>query len=254
MLLTHSSGWQFWRNSRRRAESASILQHHCEFSAARINIDGRDIATPTSSSLNEHLREVGQARFNFVTGAFENTRSKVAASNIVFELAEPCKPALSLLRPSLSAYSVKQGDLNLWTQGTRFGNTLRPDGESSSAWMLQFVRGGKNVSIRRTRKRDRYRAVLTMNLIGAGNTEPLRLKIVRHGVLIYDSPAWVADQRLEAFRGCTLLLADDQLQTDLSGLQLVRNEHFLNVVLRERRLLELGEEYFVRAEELVNFS
>lgn len=251
--IQHRNSWKFWQSASRRANTASIVRQHCAFSAARIFIDNRELETPISASLNDHVREIGGGQFNAIVGAFETTQTRVPASSISFDLAQEGEPALSVLRPSLSSYVVRQDCMNLWAQGTKSNNTLRPDGQSSSAWMLHFRQDGKDISLRLVRKRDRYRAILVMNIHGAGNTEPLRLKIVRHGVLVLDSQAPTTDTRLDQFQGCVLVLADDRIETDLSGLQLVQNEQFVDRITECVSLLEAGLDYFTRGESLMTF-
>jgi hypothetical protein len=251
--LTHKNSWKFWESASRRAETASIVRQHCTFSAGRILIDGQELKPPPSSDLNEHVRELGGGSFNAMTGGFQIGQIRVPASNISFDLAQDGEPAVAVLRPSHSSYVVRQDWLNLWAQGTRSSNTLRPDGLSSSAWMLHFRKGKKNVSMRVARKRDRYRAVLVMNIHGAGNSEGLRLKIVRHGVLLLDGQVPSTDSTFEAFRGCVLLMADDTMETDLTGLQLVKNQHYIERILAFEELLKSGLEYFTKAESLVTF-
>ena len=92
----------------------------------------------------------------------------------------------SLSALALSAYLVRREVMNVWAQGMRVNNNLKPDGQSSAAWMLQFRRQGENISMRWARKRDRYSVVLGLNFKNAGSKEPPRFTIVRSGVTLVE--------------------------------------------------------------------
>lgn len=248
LRVYHRGSWKFWLGAAGRAESVSLLQHHARFSPARIVIDGSELETPQASVLNDHI--VALESFRQISTS--RKRARVPAELVYFELAETGLPAVSLLRPSLSAYVIRKNNLNLWASGTRPGNTLLPDGESSAAWVLQFRRNSQNLSMRLVRKRDRFRVVLSYNIDEAAQHRPLKILIVRDGVLLAEKDLLDTGSELEALQGCTLLLADNDLMTDLSGLQLVDTKQLERQISKFRYLKPIMDDYLDRAKTLLN--
>jgi len=248
LYVRHRPSWRLWRHASRRADAASLLRHKAVYSPARVVINKEEMAAAPAFLLNDHLRGMSEAT-RLVGSRWRSTR--VAASNLCFQLAQEREDSVTLLRPALSAYVVRQNHLNLWVSGIRASNTLVPDGESSVAWALQYRRRGENISMRKVRKRDLFQAVLALNRHGSGEGEHLRVKVVRHGVTLFDQSLLPTDDRLEDFAGCVLLFADSELPTELSGLKLGPTEALIRKVDRFRPLLEEAENYWKQARSLL---
>lgn len=247
--VTHAHPWKFWRGARHRAESAAVLRAYCRYSAAKLVVDGAELAAAPTSEINSHVKSPV-----FRPGDYTADLSySEPLSNILFQLADEDEPALGMTRPSLSAFLVRRSVMNVWAQGMRVNNTLRPDGQSSAAWMLQFRRDGENISMRWARKRDRYSAVLGLNVKNAGCQEPPRFTIVRSGVTLIERS--IRDPELDqAFRGCHLLLADETLTTDLSGFQYVEDESFRERLLSYAPLVEEARQYYQIGREMMSIE
>ena len=245
--VSHANPWMFWKGARHRAESAAVLLQFCRHSAAKIVLDGTDLVIASASEVNSHVQ-----RLSYEPGELTSSINFTEpASNILFELAAEDGPALGISRPSLSAYLVRREVMNVWAQGMRVNNTLRPDGQSSAAWMLQFRREGENISMRWARKRDRYSVVLGLNFKNAGSHEPPRFTIVRSGVTLVERA--LQDPELdEAFRGCHLLIADETMTTDLSGFQYVEDDSFRQRLLSYAPLVAVARDYYEIGREMMN--
>ena len=245
--VAHANPWMFWKGARHRAELAAVLRQFCRHSAAKIVLDGTDLVIASASEINSHVQRLAYEPAE-LTSSMNFTEP---ASNILFELADEDGPALGVSRPSLSAYLVRREVMNVWAQGMRVNNTLRPDGQSSAAWMLQFRRDGENISMRWARKRDRYSAVLGLNFKNAGSKEPPRFTIVRSGVTLVERA--IKDPELEdTFQGCHLLIADETLGTDLTGFQYVEDEAFRRRLLSYAPLVEEARAYYRIGREMMN--
>lgn len=239
--VSHSNSWKFWEGAGRRAEAASIISRFCKYSAAKIFVDGREQTVETASVVNEHIVRVDLP-----------LDSRQPAANILFELASDEEPAFGLLRPSLSAYLVRRDVMNVWASGMRVNNTLKPDGQSSAAWMLQFRRDGEDISMRWVRKRDRFSVVLGLNVNSRAAAEPPQLKLIRSGVTMLEREIRNDQTFREAFQGCTLILADETLETDLTGFQYIENEEFREHLLSFTPLVEAARSYHEIGKEMMN--
>lgn len=241
LSVTHGDVWKFWLHARRRAQSAAILRKECAFSPARLVIDGWQAETANPSVFNV---------LEDITDLTDYGLRKHPASNVLFTLPEEGDPVLCLQRPSMSAYLVRKEVMNVWATGMRVNNTLVPDGVSTAAWMLQFRRGGENLSMRWVHKRDLFKSVIAFHFDNKLSKRPPRLQVVRAGVLLCDEE--IADSELRAmFRGCVILLADDALDTDLTGFQLIKNEAYLQAIRRLEPQLEAAREYFEIGAEMM---
>lgn len=245
LKVTHSKPWKFWTHARRRLESAALLRERCGFSPARVVIDGWQMDTSNASILNtltdyEHLEP----------GSFGR---RIPASNILFSLAQDGQPRFALQRPSMSAYLVRKDVMNVWATGMRVRNTMSPDGVSTAAWMLQFRRDNENISMRWVHKRDFYQAAVAFNFRNKRSVGAPRLMVVRAGVLLSDEEI-VNDELRKLFRGCTILLADDTLETDLTGFQLVRNQALWDTIRSLESLFEPALEYYAVGAEMMRIS
>lgn len=249
----HERLWNPLKVQRRISESESVLTDSCLHSSVSIVFNGHELCPPAASELNAHLTDFGGSRFNPSSGVFEPTPLPVAASSILFELATEQRSALAVLRPPLDEYRTVRGNLNVWARALSPNNTLRPNGRGVPAWMLQYRQAGRNLSAQERPERELCKSVLTMNLHAAGNLEPMRLFVVRHGVLISHAEPLSSDFEVDAYRGCTLLTADDHLNTDISGLSLRRDEALKEYLHRCLELLQAGEEYFEECAKYVHF-
>lgn len=245
LSVLHPKTWKFWLGAKRRASAAKVLESNCRYSGAKIIIDGLEQEINPSSVLNLHLRERQMYQNNYWL------YSNVPMDNILYLMASPEDSRFCLTRPSLSAYVVRSEHMNLWASGTRVNNTLKPDGESSAAWMLQFVQEGENVSMRFAPKRVPCRAVLGLNLNNKGKDEVFRVKIVRSGVTVLEKSMEDFEERFEVFRGCILIFADEELETDLTGFQVIENEQFFEKVLSYQVLIPQAREYYERGCEML---
>ena len=248
LRVLHHSPWKFWEGGRRRAESSLLLTMHCGFSEARLYIDGKELPPRPASVVNEHLVEARPVRW----GDYPAPPKIPAASNIVFVMAGVDQPGFAMLRPSLSGYVVRQGVMNVWASGVRVNNTLIPDGTSSAAWMLQFRKGDEDISMRWARKRDRYLAVLGLNIDNEGSGSRFQMKLIRQGVLLAEKSVGSGQGLTDDFLGCSLIFADDDLKTDLTGFQLVESQQLSNRIHSFFPLLAEGRRFFEQGRALVN--
>lgn len=79
----------------------------------------------------------------------------------------------------------------------------------------------------------------------------VRVKVVRHGVTLFDQWLLATDDRLEDFKGCALLFADSELPTDLSALKLGPTEALVQKIGRFKPLLEEADNYWEQARSLL---
>jgi hypothetical protein len=117
--------------------------------------------------------------------------------------------------------------------------------------MLQFLQDGKNVSMRFAPKRVPIRACLCVNLLGDPAEMPLRIKIVRAGVTVLEQAMDQEAERFKAFKGCILLFHDEQLETDLTGFQVIQNEAFLEKIDSFQPLLAQARNYFDKGKTMI---
>ena len=251
LSVHHKTDWKFWKDAGRRAAAASLIQQFCPFSCCRIFIDGRELPAQPVWHLNEHIRPLSLYKVGVSTSRKVN---RAAASNILFQLAQPDEDSFTLLRPSLNAYVVRRDCYNLWASGTRASNTLMPDGESSASWMLQYRSGRENISMRRVRKRERFRAALALHTSEESRGFHPRVVIVRHGVVVFDQQIVSGETHVDAFHGCCFLLADAELETDLSGLKLVHSQALWETLQKYEPLVEEAREFFEEGSALLYLS
>lgn len=245
LSVLHPRTWKFWQGARRRAAAAKVLEEHCRYSGVRIVVDARELESHPSSELNSHLRTTQWTKnVGYVYSCH-------AADNIVYQLATDDEVRCSILRPSLSAYVVRAHHVNLWVSSIRVNNSLKPDGNSSAAWMLQFLNGEQNVSMRYVPKRVLLRTCLCLNLRGEAAEHPLRIKIVRAGVTVLEKAMDEHPEEFNAFQGCVLLFADEELETDLTGFQVIENEAFFAKIHSYHPLLEKARRYYENGQKLI---
>jgi hypothetical protein len=244
--------WKFWETVKRRTEIFQFLRALCAFSPVRITVNGKEIPRPDCSFFNEHLREFHGSEFSAVLAVRHMTKSRVAASNLLFELAPPGQPALSVKPPPAFHYTVVGDNLNLWKQALVPENLLRPDGEEVCAWMLQVQEQGRRVPA--SDDNCRFSCVIALNLHGPGVGEAPRVKVVRHGVLVLDGRIALEDERLEPFRGCSLLYVDSVTPTDAGGFHLVQDDLFLEQLFSLTSLIEKGQQAFDEAAESLHLA
>ena len=249
-VVEHDSGWKFWLTARRKAELLALFDQRCRFSTCVIHLDGWALEAADCALFNEDLREFHGSQFNPATGVMNTTKTRVAASLILFELAQSGKPALNIEPPSAEQFR-QRGSLYAWTPALEQANELKPDGEGVNAWMLCFVSGLKNVP-RPTEAH--FRTVIAFNIHGPGNSEALHFIVVKQGVIVENRRLELEGEQWEIYRGCTIVMADDELETDLSGLKLVRNEKLVQRVAELRPLVEMGYRNFEALAPSVSFA
>lgn len=245
LSVLHPRSWKFWQGARRRAEAATVLENNCRFSGVKLLIDNRELPLHHSFQLNSHLTVSGWNRH----GHYE--RNCHPADVILYDIASTDEMRCGILRPSMSAYVVRADHINLWVSAIRANNTLKPDGSSSAAWMLQFVEDGRNISMRFAPKRVPLRACLCVNLLGEGAEQPLRIKVVRAGVTVLEQTMDQESDRFKAFKGCILLFSDQDLETDLTGFQVIQNEAFLQKIDTYQPLVFRAKKYFDDGKSLI---
>ena len=244
--LTHSSGWRLWKGLGRRHRASNLLSE-----SARL-----DHAEP--ATINDHVSDFGGSQFNVATGVMQNTRGPAASSNLLFVLgSEPC---IRVSKPPLEAYLERDGVV-VWAQGRRIPGAIsdagqKPDGLEVSSWMLQFVQGDENLGLDALAKGETLdcRAVIAQNIHGPGNSESVRVTVVRDGVTVLKERETPDTPGMEDLVGCSLLFADDELDTDLGGLAVVRNERYYRKLLSFAHLVERGHRYFQEGNRFLTIS
>ena len=249
LSVLHPRTWKFWLGGRRRAAAAKVLSDNCSYSGVKITVDTRELDIEPSSKLIAHTGR--RVKYYTVEGFDHYVSQPDPASNILYEMADDKVQRFSIMRPSLSAYVVREESKNLWAQGTRVNNSLIPDGESSAAWSLQFLQDGKDVSMRYAPKRVPCTACLAFHHEGDYATNPLRVKLIRSGVTVLEQSLDDWDDELKAFRGCTLVFSDHTLETDLTGLQVIQNDAFLQKIQSYEHLVHKAKQYFAEARPLL---
>lgn len=245
LSVLHPRTWKFWLAARRRAAAARVLEENCRFSGVKISIDNRELEIHSSSVVNDHTKRT-------LWGSHEEIAWEAdPRSSILYEMADPGEQRFCLLRPSLSAYVVRADYMNLWVSGTRVNNTLKPDGISSAAWMLQFRQNDENVSMRFAPKRVPCRAVLGLNYHAPDEDDAFRVKVVRCGVTVLETRMTEHADRFKDFQGAVLIFCDHELETDLTGLQILQNEAFLEKVESYRHLLAPATAYYKKGRDML---
>lgn len=253
LAVDQQSRWNPWKLKERLQTCRSLLERYCCYSPVPVIFNQSEIPGVPTAQLNSHLSDFGGSQFNVAIGAFQDAPRPAAASSVLYALADG-PPLLAIQRPSLEEYRVSGSNLNVWGRGLSRQNTLRPNGQAVPAWMLQFRLNGENLPMTSRPERELCRAVLVMNLHAIGNIEPLRLYVVRHGVLCMEAPPLGSEFEVEAFKGCTLVLADDQLHTDLSGLHIRRDQRLKETLGHALQYLRAGEEYFEQCARVLTFA
>jgi hypothetical protein len=150
----------------------------------------------------------------------------------------------------MDAYTEVEGPCQIWTPALKSENSQRPDGEEATAWMVQFMRGNQLLGRDQVHD-DRFRAVLALNIHGPGSSEPLRLQLVRRGVTVFAGDATALDADLSDFAGCSLLLACEDLDTDLTGLEVVQNQKLLDQILQIKSMMDKGHLMFQQGADVM---
>ena len=244
LSVLHPRSWKFWLGARRRAAAARVLEENCRFSGVKISIDTRELEIHASSVVNDHTKRTlwGQEGVAWAADL---------RSSILYDMAEPGEQRFCLLRPSLSAYVVRADYMNLWVSGTRVNNTLKPDGISSAAWMLQFRKDDENVSMRFAPKRVPCRAVLGLNYHAPDEDDAFRVKVIRGGVTVLERRMDDYADRFKDFQGTVLIFCDHELETDLTGLQIIQDEAFLQKVESYRHLIAPAIAYYKKGRDML---
>ncbi len=239
--LRHGSTWRMWETWTRRSAVDALLSGLCAYSAIPLFLNGRPVPHYGCAALNEELREIFGSSFDAGTGVNTVGKARVAASLVLFDADKDGKSSVSLALPDQDYYSEQQPGRFVWKRYDE--SEARPDGADVPTYSLGFRDGGAWGAW--PESRQRFRRVLGFNLHGPGSMDPLRLKVVRHGVLISDEVVATEDPRLKGLRGCSALICDDStLTTDLSGFRLVEDEAYLERALSLLDLAELGHTTF----------
>lgn len=231
--------WRFWATARRNAEAARLLLEQCALGRVILFLDGRQLERAGSSYLTNHRQ---------VKSYGEPPRAR-PYHTVLYELA-PERQGFQLGRPSLSQYLVRDGHFNIWTSATRVNNSLKPDGISTPAWMLQFREEGKNVSIRLVGKQVRCRLILAYDQQAAQHEEDFRLTLVRHSVLLGRATPQSPAFDTKPWYGCHLILEDDTLETDLTGFQIIENERLAQLLQSLVPTVELAKAFLEQGRSL----
>ena len=239
-----SSRWRVWQLGSRIERLKKLLGEKCLFSAATLTVNGDEIPRADLFIVNSHLREFHSTQFNAAIGAMQNLKSKVAASCIVLRRSSQ---GFGLTSPDQTLYTKRQ-DVYLWAQGLRNDNSYRPDTSEAPAWMF-LLEPNDAPSPQGPIVCD---AVVALNIHGPGNQDRLRVKVVRRGVLLME--AQIVVDSFQAFRGCSVILDDDELATDLSGLKLVESEELLTRLSALKELVDKGHERFELGERQLHWA
>ena len=87
--------------------------------------------------------------------------------------------------------------------------------------------------------------------MGDAAEKPLRIKIVRAGVTVLEQSMEREDDRFKAFSGCILLFHDEELETDLTGFQIIQNDAFLEKIDSFQPLLLKARSYFDKGKTMI---
>ncbi|MCA9779877.1 MAG: hypothetical protein KC800_24280 [Candidatus Eremiobacteraeota bacterium] len=256
--LTHSSGWKLWEGLGRRHRASNLLSEWARFAPLDLRVNGKKLDRADPAAINDHVSDFGGSQFNVATGVMQNTRRPAASSNLLFLLGSG--PCIRVMKPPLEAYIEKDGAV-VWAQGRRIPGAIsdagqKPDGLEVSSWMLQFVRDGENLGLDALVKGETLdcMAVVAQNIHGPGNSEGVRVTVVRDGVTILEARETSDTPGLEDLIGCSLLFADNELDTDLGGLALVRNEKYYRKLRSFAPVIERGHRYFQEGSRFLSIS
>ena len=256
--LVHSSSWawRLWEVSRRRKKAQDLLLESTGITDRVVLLNGRSLVEPSNVIvLNDHVKDFGGSEFNAATGVMQNRRSPVATSNLLFQLASDEQSAVRVAPLPLVAYRVKKG-FTVWDREASFRAGFgdydeRPDGVEVPSWVLQFVFDRENLTPGELPEGPRYRTIIAQNILGPGNSEGVRVTVVRHGVTILSTQEEPGTPGLEDLAGCSILFADEELDTDLSELVVVKNEKYYDRLRAFIPLVESGHRYFQEAVKLI---
>jgi hypothetical protein len=239
--LIHPSSWRFWESAQRRREGLDLIRESTRFAGLEIELNQRKPKLTPVAILNDHVSDFGGSQFNAATGVMQNTRGPAVASNLVFLLSEGTDPRVRVASPPLTAFSEEEGCI-VWAQAG-----LKPDGSEVPTWMLQYISNSQNLSFMDVHEDPLCRAVMVLNIHGPGNMEDLRVTVVRYGVTVLETTESVRGNGLEDLVGCSLLFADEDLDTDLAGLSVIKNEKYYQKLRSFIPLAESGHRYFQQA-------
>ena len=253
LSVLHPKTWKFWSDgakaARRRAASLELLEKSCAYSAIPIFVDSRELPTESCSVLNRGVR---RGVVSWFEGREYIEFQQEAASLLAFHLTEKDELGFRMTRPSLSSYVVRDHDLNLWASGTRVTNSLFPDGANTPAWSFLFLRGAESLVMREIPKSLQCRAVVALNLNNEGSENRVKIRVVRSGVLVnYDSSEFSLSPLGRELKGCSLIFADEECETDLTGFQIIQNDDFTKRVTQAVKFLPKAREYYARATKFI---
>lgn len=251
--LGYRVGWRLWEGAKRRTEALGLLKDSTRFCGLRITANQRKYELSQVAVLNDHVSEFGGSQFNAATGVMQNTRGPAVASSVLFSLCSDQRSGVRLKTPPRAAYRNKRGFV-VWDQGSGpraalSGAGLKPDGTEVPAWMLHFVQGDRDCELSEVEDAPLCRAIIILNIHGPGNNEGPRVTVVRHGVTVLETTETV--DGFEDLMGCSLLFVDEELDTDISGLRIVKNEVYYRKLRGFAGLVERGHRYYQQASELL---
>lgn len=242
LSVLHPKTWLFWKASTRQLEASQLIEATTKLSRLTIFIDGRQMETAAGGFITEHRSSGDQGLYS---------RQGSAYHCLHYATTIDCANSFRLCCPSHSNYLVRNGTTNVWGAGTRPNNTLRPDGRSSPTWFIRFNVKDEYVNLRQVEKRVLCRAV-----VGYDDNAPqgrgLRLVIVRNSVIVLDETPKVFADKLSAWNGAILILADNTLETDLTGFQVATDESFLRLIEAAEPLLEKAKQHWHENRDMVN--
>ncbi len=241
MSVLHPKTWRFWLCSRRIADALKVVESASGFSRVRIKLDGRTLNNAPSNSFITHRRRRGPY------GSTTYQAYRIAS----YRLCET--GGFKIQRPRAANYVVRERDLNVWASATRLRNTLRPDGHSSPAWVLQFRDKTGNLNLRQVSRIPNCRSLLAFSPVEVRAEVPLRLTIVRNSVVVLSEevPQW--SDRLPFLKGCAVIIHDEDLHTDLTGFQLIQDAEFEEKLRGLEGQVNAAQAYLERAGKVIKF-
>ena len=254
--LVHTSSWKFWEGAKRRREGLDLIRESTRFAALEIELNQKELKLLPVAILNDHVSDFGGSQFNAATGVMQNTRGPAVASNLLFLLCQENQLGVRVASPPLAAFREKEGFI-VWAQGSGArasltGSGLKPDGSEVPTWMLQYVEGSQELRLAEMRENPPCRAIMALNIHGPGNREGLRVTVIRFGVTVLETVESAEEHGLEDLVGCSVLFADEDLDTDLAGLSVVKNEKYYEKLRSFASLAERGHRYFQQASRFLS--
>ena len=233
LSVLHPKSWQFWKPSTRQLDATGVIEAATKLSRLTIFVDGRQLETAASSFTTHHRLSEDLSLFGAAAAAYHSLH---------YETSIECANSFRLSRPNHANYLVRNGSTNVWATGIRPSNSLKPDGISSPSWFVQFGQKDEYLSLRQVSKRTLCQAVVGYDAEATGKS--LRLVIVRNSVIVFDETPKVFQDRLGAWDGALLIIADNTLETDLTGFQVTTDEPFLELINRSKPLLERAKKHW----------